>query len=486
MNWYAFFLATANIGIRFLSKRQLANKFITKNIPAPRNRIVETARLRGSPIFPSWQVSTITPVEQPTLTRYWIEEHNATNLHYDITIQAQDGRYYRWATSNPKWDKFGLRTWVLQPEHYKPTNPAIIKEGYGAGTSKVVDKGRALIWTENDHLHIKFENKKGVWVYLGDNKMVRANPRDIPNSPKGHYKQITWDQAKGYTNDPAYLASVKKDGAQSNWRLDIDPRTGKNTFSIGSHRQDKRLAKQTGKTAQIDWTPKLKDRVSQIENGLDGKRLSQRIGTYRGKTIIEGKAEVWVDDFYELNQCLQPNDVKAFAAARDPWIYGFQVTKVNGKDVASLPYSEKLVILEAIHDANPHGPFKVPPYATTRLGKTALIARAKAEDGVDGVVFQRLDGNETLKAKFRTDSEGKIVGFQQEQTTTGTEKQSVIPIVRWHGKELPVAGEHSADIKTDMYNNPDQYLGETLAFDYTRLTSNGVPFQPIARGIKLD
>jgi len=483
----AVLTAIVHQGLLLISKRGISSR-ITAKFP-PRQRIL--ASLLQSPILPLWTVPRIRTVEQPQITKYWVEEHkaNKAGLHYDITVQAPDGRYYRWATRNPKWDQFGLRRWILQPEHFQPTNPEVISKGYGAGTCKVIEQGKALIWTENDHLHMVFsEHPKGTFVWLGDDKMVRANPRQIPVDAKEHYKQVTWEKANDLINDNNYLAFEKKDGARGNARLEINKDT--THFSIGSYRPDKRLAAKTRKTANIDWTNNLKDRTTLVEREFSNSRATALVDKYgkNGKLVVEMNCETWVRDFAQLNQKLQPNPVKGFTASAQPYFYMFDIKSVNGKPWRDYPYDKKLELIRDIHNTAPRSPLKVPPHASTPLGKRALVQIARREPGVDGIVFQNKATRELpTKAKFREPAEGRIVGFQQEKTVSGTPKESSIPIVRWNNKDLPMAGSLSSALKADMYNNPDEYIGETIQFDYTRTTHTGTPFQPIVRnGIKMD
>lgn len=494
MDWKALALAALNNGLKFASAKQIGKRmWVRPPRSLVREFLVRTVDAHASPISEAWEKPTIRPIAKPTVTKFWIEEHNAkrAGLHYDITVQAPDGRYYRWATRDPKWKQFGLRSWFLQPEHYSPTNPAVIEEGYGAGTCKVVEQGRCLVWTDNDHLHMVFEGHRGTFVYLGDDKVVRAHPRNVPVTEKPHFKQVDWEKAENYINDPGYIASVKKDGARGNWRLELDGATGEAKFAVGSYRPDKMLAKSTGHQAQIDWSVKLLDRVKSVEKGLSGakgRRLAKTLGTKHGKLVIEGAGEVWIDGkFEDLNALLQPDDVKAFSQPRDPWIYMHEIDSVNGQSWADKPYSEKLAVMQQLHDSNPNSPLKIPPYAKTKIGKKTIVALAKREKAADGVVFHNVNEAETpIKAKFRDLHEAVIVDVKPEVDAMGHQRGTAIPVVKYKGKLVPMAGEYSQSAKAAMLKNPDTVVGKRLQFDCTRFTNNGTPFQPIGRQIMED
>jgi hypothetical protein len=498
MNYGAAALAISHRGLKLLSPGLFTAKVKVKY--PPKSKVHEWWKSR-SPIVSSWAPPQIRPVKEPVITEYWIEEHNAerAGLHYDITVRADDGRYYRWATKDPMWDQFGAHTkmlWLLQPEHTKPNNPAIITEGYGKGTTRVIEHGNCLLYTKNDHLHIVFGEHRGVWSWVPASNlgpkaekagglMVRANPRRIPRTPKNHYKVIGNESVDKYINDSNYLELVKKDGARGNFKFAIVD--GEANFSIGSYRQDKRLNKSSGFDEGIDWTDKLRDRVHQIETGFSGstgRSITRKYGR-NNRFVVEGVAEVWLDDFQDLNARLQYNDVTAALQSRRPYIYMFNITSVNGKDWGEVPYREKIALIEAIHEANPNTPLKVPAYASTPIGKRTLLKMARREDGVDGVVFQRLDGNETLKHKWREEITLPIVDVKQEVSITGRPKESAIPIFEYKGREFTSTGKLDSDIKYDMYKNPEGFIGTEADISYTRMSKveNGVPFQPIVERV---
>ena len=421
--------------------------------------------------------------EQKYKVRYWIEEHKAkkAGLHYDITIEMpeghrQGGRYFRLnVRPGNRKTKYGVFPkpgeqveWRLSPLHDKPTNPPVILEGYGAGTTRVAQKGAALIWFGKEgRLHFMMEGVEGRYAlvetsYSKEEKprywAVRLKPRDIPSTPKPKMKVVKLDSSE-YKQliEGSEVMAVKKDGARCNIKV------SKGQASIGSYRPDKRAKKGFGIDQQIDYTDKVRaDEWQGLDPTLD----------------FEGSGEVWVrkdPHMTKVNSVLQWDPVKGRkqAGKYKAEVYIHDLNRYQGKDVSNLPYSEKLKIMDKIWERSNHN-VKVVPYATTPKGKKSLRIKAQKEPGVDGVVF-----NGNIKSKWRDDKTYKIVGIQSEKDANGIEKDTAIPIVKVGRHKVPVAGKLTQTEKRELKANPDAFIGREVDISFSRKTANGKPFQPV-------
>jgi len=415
-------------------------------------------------------------------TKYWIEEHRAdrAGLHYDVTIQMPDKRYYRLATkpTERRKGKLGIfpgpsekAQWVLQPEHYKPTNPPVITEGYGKGTTRVVMQGQALVWGgDSGMVHFQLEGVDGRYVLIQPQEqgnkqiLMRLPERPVPNMPKPHMKSVKLGspQAEALFKDPNTIMTLKKDGARANIRIVPDPKNPKRgRVSIGSYRPDKKMKKKYGVDIQIDYTDKL---------GWTEKSVPP--------LDLVGSGEIWVPndpDLAKVNECLQPDPVKAAAASKryHPRFYIHDVQTWNGQDYSGSPYSEKLDAMKEIKKQS-KGTIRLPKDAHTEKGKRSLQKKAWKEVGVDGLV---VDG--TTKIKIREDKTFVVVGVSPEMSKTGQEKNTAIPVIRVNGVERRVAGKLSQEVKRDMKLHPEKYIGREIDVSSTRETQHGTPFQPV-------
>ncbi|NRA77901.1 MAG: hypothetical protein HRU18_06810 [Pseudoalteromonas sp.] len=91
-----------------------------------------------------------------------------------------------------------------------------------------------------------------------------------------------------------------------------------------------------------------------------------------------------------------------------------------------------------------------------------------------------------LKFKHWIDTEGVIVGFEEETDVNGVPKGHLGKfIVEWEGKRIPVAGFELA-YKIEVWANKSKYLGLTETFKYQNKTRYGMPRFPIHKGIRYD
>lgn len=146
----------------------------------------------------------------------------------------------------------------------------------------------------------------------------------------------------------------------------------------------------------------------------------------------------------------------------------FDVQRIGGRDVSSLPYAERFAMLAAL-------PFRVVRHAIGSDAKARLLDAVRAESG-EGIVFKRLDApvrdgrsDDAIKFKFyRSDS------FVVADTNIA---RGTIGLRRF---------DRDCGRVTFPFNGRMPKPGEVVEVRYDRLTSKGKLARPILIGVRDD
>jgi bifunctional non-homologous end joining protein LigD len=154
--------------------------------------------------------------------RFFVQRHNATNLHYDFRLEI-DGTLKSWAVpKGPSLDP-GLKHMAAMvedhPLDYGDFEGNIPKGNYGAGSVMLWDRGRFEIMGEEDGLvqiargDLKFrlhgEKLKGTWALVHmkgrggkrDNAWLLIKKKDEASDPAWDIEQFAYSVKTGRTQD---------------------------------------------------------------------------------------------------------------------------------------------------------------------------------------------------------------------------------------------------------------------------------------------
>ena len=415
---------------------------------------------------------------------YYIEEHNSSHLHNDFSIIV-NGKVYRLARTPSKENKkagfMGLFpgpgekvAWIPQPEHLikEVPNPPIITEGYGKGTTKVVNKGKCLVnISHSNNMHVIFDGIEGTYIFVEANNGSTLMMRKLHTPINfGKHKMLDKRDVDTYINDPNYIMFAKKDGAGIEWKI-VKSATGHKHLQIFSWRPDAKLRKKYGVNTQIEHTQRLK---------LCDKEV------HPNTPLAEGRGEIWCggpNGLLHVNSILNSLPFKARKQPYNPYLYIHDIVTLEGKKVEHLSPKEKLSIMQSIYQADKR--FKIPPHALSSASKKKLWNKCKKEDSVDGVIAWKYNElyAKGIKLKFKHDRENfhpaTIVDIVPQE---GSNKFGYPILENLQGIQFKSSGVGlTEEVKSDMLKNPDNWIGIGVRYSAERHFNKGTPFQPIIK-----
>lgn len=423
---------------------------------------------------------------------WYVEEHDASHLHNDFSIVVNN-KVYRMArtpsSSNKKKGHLGLFpgpkekvAWKLQYEHYpnEVPNRAILDDGYGAGTTKVVDKGRCMVrLSRNGNLDCAFEGVDGVYSLIEKDKdcLVIRKFKAGPEIGKHKMKVGINTELQAYCDNPDYVFVAKYEGSHCDWQV-VKHTDGKKYLRVYSWRLDKRLHTKYGVDNQIDHTHKLL---------LCDEPFSDDM------PICSGRGELWIGGkkpLTDLNGVLNsgtyvaranPNNARVQLIVHD-------IVEHEDIDLEHYNYEQKLVVFEDLHRRDDR--FNVPEWTKSQKGKEKLWQHLKTNPAFDGIVAwdSKSPDKRAVKIKFKHEPEfahqGYIVAVE-DQTGVHSDKYSYPIIENEEGVRFKCAGKGMTnELKADMHKNPHNYIGRKVYYSAEEhFEESGLPRQPVLKEI---
>lgn len=438
-----------------------------------------------APGIPASKHKSTIRLTQPLVTTMAIQKHDAKRAgsHYDLRLQI-DGRAVSWALKNLPTNPGDRVLAVRQPDHTVPymTWEGELPSGYGAGTVKLFDQDKIEI-TKADLNHITFNRYKsngdterytliptGGDDYLFINNTPTRITRPYIPATKPSYKSVPIDKLD--PNRPNEAWSPKVDGAL-------------NAFLLSK-----------GKNIEMySYRPSVKDPNKLIDHTFRTNLYKVPTpNTLKGHTVllgesfavdVDGKVLPTTDTSARLLSNVWRSRELQNKAKLDNIVYN--VLRYNGRDVSNKPYAEKLDILKRITAAVPE--LKMAPLAKTPEQKQKLLADVRSGRhplSKEGIVVYDLLHHTPLKSKLQEDydvhirkifpGEGKYTGkgaggFHFSYTPDG-------PIV---GK---VGGGFDDKTRIDMYNNPNNYIGQVARVWAQEQLPSGALRMPIFKDLR--
>jgi bifunctional non-homologous end joining protein LigD len=318
--------------------------------------------------------------ELPEAPRFVVQEHDATNLHWDLRLE-RDGVLASWAIPKglpeiPKQNHFAART-EDHPLEYADFEGEIPKGQYGAGTMRIWDRGtyECLKW-EPRKVEVALHGERPDARYAlfaigdrGDTKDWMIHRMDPPADARREPMPERLAPMLARTGavpaeDPGWAYEIKWDGVRAI------------AYSTpGELRLDSRNLKEI--TVQYPELARLNRALSSHSAILDGEIVAldrdgrPSFGALQHRMQVTSKAQA-----------------KRLAKSTPATYIIFDLLWLDGHSVMGLPYSERRELLSAL-ELNGVS-WKTPEHLT---GSGSAVLAASAEQGLEGIVAKRLDSS---------------------------------------------------------------------------------------------
>jgi bifunctional non-homologous end joining protein LigD len=320
------------------------------------------------------------------LPRFVIQEHSATRLHWDLRLE-HDGVLASWALprglpTDPEQNRMAAHT-EDHPLSYLDFEGEIPKGNYGAGTMRIVDRGRYEIesWSETKVVfELHGERQRGRYALFstererdrlpggGKNWLIhRMDPPDPDREPLPEdLEPMRASPAPGDRppDEDGWAFEIEWRGARvlaalSGGRLELWGPAGSGEGGAAPFPELRDLARQVGiRDALLDGVVVSLDADGQP----DAERLKRRL-TAGSESAVRRLAE------------------------REPaTLILFDLLHLDGSSLLALPLRERREVLEAMELEGPA--WRTP---AVHVGEGEAFLHAAAAQGVAGAIAKRLD-----------------------------------------------------------------------------------------------
>ena len=125
---------------------------------------ITSRKRKAQKVKPARKPLRVTPKKSKRQMRFVVQEHHASNLHYDFRLEL-NGTLRSWAVPKVPPTTPGIRRLAIpvedHPLSYINFEGTIPKDEYGAGTVKIWDKGTYVLTYKRDNsLKFTFNGRK--------------------------------------------------------------------------------------------------------------------------------------------------------------------------------------------------------------------------------------------------------------------------------------------------------------------------------------
>ncbi len=511
-----------------LAKRIEPAKKVVENFAGAVGAEFESAEPATNPAQEPLQNEALPIVPKPKLVNYTIEEHttpktnkahdywyslktqekmkylNSRNKlydvpgferHWDIRLEhpTQKGKYLSFVTTKCRLPDSKERFHLVQTTYghgYHRNNAPIAERGYGAGVTKVIHSGKAVVWTgASDNYHVFFDCHPSPFALVPftassqvkstrwDNVlMLQLKPRiveweDRPwkmvdlsgsnSSRRAKYEELI--------NDPNYIMERKYDGGF--YWLVID--------------KPKDIHHDYPQVSVISRRPKHVDgKVVRTDTGFEGidkswNMLHVKFGDIPRKYYTNGPTVIAVEVYAAGtggSEWAKPLDYSTSVLNSHPVLaeqlqekHGklrmkvLDIKRVDGQYILNRKYVDKMPIVDQMHKEMPF--LHVPKHATTKNAKLNLRRMEQEREFGEGVVFKHRH-EEGLKLVYKDKNKEtfdlRIIGIKPVEATSENSKWFVgnQPIgagvfILENGQPVKITTDA---MKIDAWKNPENYI----------------------------
>jgi len=420
--------------------------------------------------------NVVDKIDQKGLTRMVIQQHKATNDHFDMRIKDGD-KAHSWVIRSMPGEKT-TQLAIRQPTHTAKYMDfeGEIKEGYGkGGVKKVYDEEIDVVYGHDKKVKVVLPQGEFTMLKidkLGPNNwlMVKNNPIKDPITYKPKYKDATSNKKEIDLNDDTKILEPKIDGAHTLFEL----RKGRESNRIYSYRTSK------SDNRPIDHTHQVPDlREVYVPEELDGTVL-------RGELYANTRDHNKPMPSEQVSGLLNASVIKS---RRDQDLKGklkayiFDVVKHKGENVENADYATKLKIIESVGKKLPmFRPAEVARTAEEKKNMLNSIKNKQHPDTQEGVVEWSLNepGGDPKKLKLRDTHEVVVRSIypaisKRDEKFAGGFKYSWKPESAIVGS---VGTGFTKKLRDDMLNNPENYIGRTARVKTQQIFESGAMRAP--------
>jgi hypothetical protein len=395
--------------------------------------------------------------EQAQTWQLTIHYHEALKAgpHYDIRlVDPMSNIAHSWAARYLPTNPGDKTLAVRQPDHTEQYThfEGVLAGGYGAGKVSIHHQGPVEV-LHADPGNIRFNEYLGTrtsrytlvqtggnnWLFYNHTPTTQNHPH-IPQS-KPSFKSMTIAAINPLNDQEAIGAKI--DGAANI----IDLR-GKHGVDLYSYRPSKKGSE------LIDHTYRLQSYKIPVPQNLANTTLMGEVYAFDPET---GRALPSQD----TTGALVSNVWKSRTKVPGFGIATYDVIRYKGKPFQDQPYRAKLQVLNQIAQRIPQLP--TAPIAFTPEEKRRLLGQVSSKNHPlteEGFVIYDLNKSLPTKAKFKTDYDVYIrsihPGAGKNSLRTGRIMYSYTPDGPIIGR---VGGGFSDEIRQDMYDHPNKYIG---------------------------
>jgi DNA ligase D-like protein (predicted 3'-phosphoesterase) len=429
------------------------------------------------------------------LLDYIVQRHQArrAGLHYDVRLGTPDTGMYSWAVRKgvPEAGKKHLA--VQQPVHEHDYNQfeGEIPSGYGAGTVSKHDEGKVLLTKlEPDKVHftlahrryperfVLFKPEGGIGKKENNWLLMNTTPTEPVPYDKIKYKSIPADKVehvlRNLNSDTSVQAKI--DGAASLTKI------LKDKIEVLSYRKSK-----------VHGGPIL--HTERVFKGIPETTVPpEYVGSVlRGE--LYGEQDGKAIDPQRLGSFLNSSIAKSLPAQEQQGVtlknIAFDIDRLgkNKVDHAAVPYATRLQNVRSILSriGGPDGDAVrqtiTPTDEVHGEGEASkLLETIKAKQHPltqEGIVLHPPTGK-PLKSKLYDEHDVHIRGFFPGKGKY--QDKGIGGFVYSHEPDGPIAGEVGTGfddaLRTEMFNNPKDYVGRVARVSATSKLRSGALFQP--------
>lgn len=407
-------------------------------------------------------------VKPGTVVPYFVQEHDAERAgkHFDMRLGSSDGReLLSWALKKGVPNAGQKYKAIRQPAHSPEYGhwEGKIESGYGKGTVKSKEKGKAyIVDADGDHIsfvtaHSRYperfrlqKTKKG-WL------LINTTPSEPRTYVKPKFTEVSEkDVEKLFTPDNVIQAKI--DGALTFHEI------MNNKIEDLSYRTSKVTGRPIVHTERGGGPYKIKGNLPDIAEVL-GKSSSESptvlLGETYGEDSATGKPIPAAETSGLLNASLGESLRKQQEKNRKIKHALFDILKYRGKDVQTFPYSDRYKLLKTIEKRLPESYFvmegETAPVKQRQLWEAIKSGKHKLTE--EGIVAHPLDKGRSAKVKTFPEHDVYITGVfpgggKYTDTGGGGLEYSLEP----GGKPIGRIGTGFSDEdRRDMFNNPDRW-----------------------------